>query len=276
MYNVRKAISFIVGLLMKILVAAIFIFPFLWMVSLALQTKAETQSLPATLIPSSLYLQNFVDAWASAPFGVYIKNSIVIIVVLIVLQTIVMVPAAYAFAKFDFKGKGILFSIVLIAFMMPVQITFLPIYYMMSDMELMNSLAPQILPFVTNAFGIFLLRQYFMQVPDELIEAAKLDNANEGQILAKIMLPMSKPGISAIALLSFVGHWNDYFWPLVMTNADHLRPITIGVARLKDTEGDLQWNIIMAGNLFLVMPILVIYLFSSQYIINSFAYSGIK
>jgi sn-glycerol 3-phosphate transport system permease protein len=129
---------------------------------------------------------------------------------------------------------------------------------------------------MTNAFGIFLLRQYFMQVPDELLEAAKLDNASELQILSRIMLPMSKPGISAIALLSFVGHWNDYFWPLVMTNAEYIRPITIGVARLKDVEGNLQWNLIMAGNMFRVLPILVIYLLSSQYIINSFAYSGIK
>ena len=111
---------------------------------------------------------------------------------------------------------------------------------------------------------------------DELIEAARLDNANEAQVLARIMLPMSKPGISAIALLSFVGHWNDYFWPLIMTNSDFIRPITIGVARLKDTEGNDQWNLIMAGNMFLVMPILLMYLFASKYIINSFAYSGIK
>lgn len=276
MYALRNSVSYLIGLLMKILVSAIFIFPFLWMVSLSLQTQAETQMLPVTLIPSSLNFQNFVDAWNCAPFATYIQNSIIIIVSVIALQTIIMVPAAYAFAKFNFKGKGILFSIVLIAFMMPVQITFLPIYYMMADLNVKNTLIPQILPFMTNAFGIFLLRQYFMQVPDELIEAAKLDNANELQIISKIMLPMSKPGISAIALLSFVGHWNDYFWPLVMTNADNIRPITIGVARLKDVEGDLQWNLIMAGNMFLVLPILLIYLLSSQYIINSFAYSGIK
>ncbi len=276
MYAFRNTVSYVMGLLMKVLVSAIFIFPFLWMVSLALQTQAETQTLPVTLIPSSLNFQNLVDAWNCAPFAVYIRNSVVIILAVITLQTIIMVPAAYAFAKFNFKGKGILFSIVLVAFMMPVQITFLPIYYMMADLELTDTLLPQIIPFMTNAFGIFLLRQYFMQVPDELIEAAKLDNASELQILSKIMLPMSKPGISAIALLSFVGHWNDYFWPLVMTRTENIRPITIGVARLKDVEGNLQWNIIMAGNLFLVMPILLIYLFSSKYIINSFAYSGIK
>lgn len=274
MYKAKKGIGGVVGFLFKLIVSAIFIFPFLWMLSLSLQSDMDITKL--TIIPSSPTLQNFANAWRLAPFGTYLKNSVSIILAIVVLQTLVMVPAAYAFAKFDFKGKGFLFGIVLIAFMMPTQVTFIPIYHMMADFGWTNTLLPQILPFMTNAFGIFLLRQYFMQVPDELIEAARLDNANEAQVLARIMLPMSKPGISAIALLSFVGHWNDYFWPLIMTNSDFIRPITIGVARLKDTEGNDQWNLIMAGNMFLVMPILLMYLFASKYIINSFAYSGIK
>lgn len=274
MYKAKKGIGGVVGFLFKLIVAAIFIFPFLWMLSLSLQSDMDITKL--TIIPSSPTLQNFANAWRLAPFGTYLKNSVIIILAIVVIQTLVMVPAAYAFAKFDFKGKGFLFGIVLIAFMMPTQVTFIPIYHMMADFGWTNTLLPQILPFMTNAFGIFLLRQYFMQVPDELIEAARLDNANEAQVLARIMLPMSKPGISAIALLSFVGHWNDYFWPLIMTNSDFIRPITIGVARLKDTEGNDQWNLIMAGNMFLVMPILLMYLFASKYIINSFAYSGIK
>ncbi len=274
MYSTKQKAGTAVGFLMKLLVASIFIFPFLWMVSLSLQTDAEVAKL--TFWPSSPSLDNFKLAWQLAPFGMYFKNSIVIILSIIVLQTIVMVPAAYAFAKFDFKGKSALFGVILIAFMMPTQVTFIPVYYMMADFGWTNTLLPQIIPHMTNAFGIFLLRQYFMQVPDELIEAARLDNANELQVLSKIMLPMAKPGISAIALLSFIGHWNDYFWPLIMTNSDNIRPITIGVQRLKDTEGNDQWNVIMAGNMFLVGPILLMYLFASKYIINSFAYSGIK
>lgn len=274
MYQTRKRVGGGVSILMKIVVSFIFIFPFLWMLSLSLQSDAEIARF--TLIPQSPTLANFVKAWNVAPFATYLKNSIIIILAVMIIQTIVMVPAAYAFAKFDFKGKGILFAVVLVAFMMPTQVTFIPIYYMMADMKLINTLIPQILPFMTNAFGIFLLRQYFMQVPNELIEAAKLDNANELQVLGRIMLPMSKPGISAIALLSFVGHWNDYFWPLIMTQSDAIRPITIGVARLRDTEGNDQWNLIMAGNMFLVLPILLMYIFASKYIISSFAYSGIK
>ena len=246
------------------------------MISISLQTATESSRAPITFIPASPQWQNFVTAWNMAPFGLYLKNSIIIIFSIVILQSLVMVPAAYAFAKFKFKGRGFLFGLVLVAFMMPVQVTFLPVYYMMGDWGLVNTLIPQILPHMTNAFGIFLLRQYFMQVPDELLEAARLDNASELKILGKIMLPMSKPAISAIALLSFVGHWNDYFWPLMMTRADAVRPLTVGIAALKDAEGNNNWNVIMAGNMFLVMPLVLIYIFASKFIINSFTYSGIK
>lgn len=276
MYEFRQKVGFVFSSLLKIIVALIFIFPFLWMISLAFQTDSEVMTIPCTLIPSSLQWKNFVQAWNSVPFVIYIRNSLVTIVAVIVLQSIVMVPAAYAFAKFRFKGQSIMFGLIMIAFMMPNTITFLPTYYLMTDLGWMDTLWPQIIPFMTNAFGIFLLRQYFMQVPDELLESARLDKASEFQILSKIMLPMSKAGISAIALFSFISHWNGYFWPLIMTNSDEVRPLPIGVMRLKDTEGNFQWNVIMAGNMFLVVPVLIVYMFASQRIISSFAYRGIK
>ena len=147
---------------------------------------------------------------------------------------------------------------------------------MAGKLNLINTLWPQIIPHMTNAFGIFLLRQYFMQVPDELVEAAKLDNASHFKILRRIMLPMSKPAISSVMLLSVIGLWNDYFWPLMMTRSDEVRPLTIGIAALRDTEGNDSWNIIMAGNMILVLPLIVVYIFFSKYIINSFSYDGIK
>ena len=115
-----------------------------------------------------------------------------------------------------------------------------------------------------------------MQVPDELIEAARLDNANEAQVLARIMLPMSKPALTSVVLFSFVGHWNDYFWPLIITSSTQVRPLTIGVAMLKNTEGTTSWHYIMAGNVILILPVLILYLFFSKYIVSSFTYSGIK
>ncbi len=276
MYQTKKIIFRGIGVLLKICIIGIFIFPFLWMLSISLQTQEETIKVPTTFIPAVPQFINYLSAWQAGPFPTYLKNSLIIIVCIIVLQMIIMVPAAYGFAKYEFRGKNILFGLVLIAFMTPTQITFLPIYQMMAKWDVMGTLIPQIIPFMTNAFGIFLLRQYFMQIPDELIEAAKLDNASELQIVYRLMLPMSKPAMATIVLFSFVSNWNEYFWPLVMTNSTAVRPLTVGVAMLKDVEGMVNWHVIMAGNMILVFPILLVYLFASKYIIKAFTYSGIK
>ena len=191
MYKTTEKILSIVSTLLKIFVVLIFVFPFLWMISISLQTSAEISTFPATLLPSSPQFSNYVTAWLKAPFLTYLKNSILIVGSIIVANVIIMIPAAYAFAKYEFRGKKLLFGLVLIAFMTPLQVTFIPIYYTMSDWGLLRTLWPQILPFLVDAFGIFLLRQYFMQVPDELIEAARLDNTSEVKIIYRPMLPMS-------------------------------------------------------------------------------------
>ncbi|MEG0852459.1 MAG: carbohydrate ABC transporter permease, partial [Angelakisella sp.] len=249
MYKASKLAGSAVSNLFKGIVSFIFIFPFLWMVSVALQTEKEIGTTPITLIPADPQWENFAKAWNSGPFLTYLTNSFIIIISIILIQMIIMVPAAYAFAKYDFKGKSLLFGLVLIAFMTPTQITFLPVYYMMSSWGMIDTLWPQILPFMSNAFGIFLLRQYFMQIPDELIEAARLDNSSALKTVYKIMLPMSKPALATVVLFSFVSHWNEYFWPLIMTNSVSVRPLTIGIAELKATEGAVNWNVIMAGNM---------------------------
>jgi sn-glycerol 3-phosphate transport system permease protein len=262
--------------LTKLLLIVIFVFPFFWMATTSLQTLRETMSYPPKLFPDVPQWENYKLAWESGPFLMYLRNSVVVTASVIVLQMLTMIPAAYAFAKYSFFGKGLLFGCVLLAFMIPVQVTFLPIYLMMADFGLIRTLWPQIIPFMHNAFGVFLLRQYFMQVPEELIESARLDNASEWSILARIMVPMAKPALATIALLSFVGHWNDYFWPLIMTDTIDVRPLTIGIAMLKTTESVNNWHIIMAGNVILVIPILLVYSVFSQRILNSLAYTGIK
>lgn len=265
-----------VGRLLKICVVILFIFPFVWMLSVSLQSDQEISTIPITLFPEAPQWKNYKEALLSGPFLLYLKNSVLVILGIVVIQVLVMVPAAYGFAKYNFKGKKFCFGLVMIAFMTPVQLTFLPVYHMLSRAEMMETLWPQIIPFMTNAFGIFLLRQYFMQIPDELLESARLDHAGELQIIMRIMLPMSKPAFISVVLFSFVGHWNDYFWPLIMTASTEVRPLTIGVAMLKSTEGATSWNYIMAGNMMLVLPILIVYVFCSKYIVNSFTYSGIK
>jgi sn-glycerol 3-phosphate transport system permease protein len=274
--NLLKGVFKILDICIKIIVIGVFVFPFLWMISMALQTQQEVNTFPTTFIPKAPQFQNLSEAWNKVPFAVYLRNSIAIIVSVISLQVLIMIPAAYAFAKYEFKGRGLFFSLVIIAFMTPGQVTFIPVYQMMARSGLLRTLLPQIIPSLTNAFGIFLLRQYFMQVPNELIESAKLDKAGELSIIFRIMLPMSKAALSTITLFSFIGHWNEYFWPLVITNSDAVRPLSIGVMRLREVDGLANWHIIMAGNMLLTLPVLVIYAFACRNIIKAFAYSGIK
>lgn len=261
---------------LKAIVLIVFIFPFLWMISTSFQTITEILKSPPTLIPSSLQWINYVTAMSAGPYLTYTINSVIITVCVIVLQFFVMIPAAYAFARYRFRGQGFLFGIVLLALMIPSQITFIPIYLMMGDWGLIDTLLPQILPFMANAFGIFMLRQYFMQVNEEIIEAARIDNASEFQIMFRIMTPMSIPALATIALFSFVAHWNDYFWPLVMTNSVGVRTLPLGIKMLQASEGVTQWQVVMAGNVILVLPILIVYFACSKQIVKAFVYGGIK
>lgn len=271
-----KSIKWTVGFICKAAILMVFIFPFLWMISTSLQTFQETLAFPPTWIPAWPQWINFVEAMRAGPFLTYARNSLIITFSIIILQFIVMIPAAYAFAKYKFAGKEIIFALVLLAFMIPGQVTFIPVYLMLAEWGVINSLLPQIIPFMANAFGIFLLRQYFMQIPQEIIESGRLDNASEFKIIMKIMIPMSMPALATIGLFSFVSHWNDYFWPLVMTDSAQVRPLTMGIAMLRETEGISNWHIIMAGNVVLVVPILIVYLFASKQIVKAFVYSGIK
>ncbi|WP_139488305.1 carbohydrate ABC transporter permease [Brevibacillus dissolubilis] len=257
-------------------IALMFVFPFLWMTLTALKGMDEVHVFPPTWIPEQILWENFAQAWGSGPFLTYFFNSIFVAVAILVLQIVTGVPAAYAFARYRFRGSKVLFALTLIALMIPPQLTFLPVFIQMSEWDLLNTYLPLILPYAASAFGIFLLRQAFMQVPEELIEAARLDKASEWQIIWTIMLPMAKPVLITFGLFSFIYHWNDYFWPLVMTNNDAFRTLPLGIAMLKSSEGSIYWNIVMAGNVILVLPILLMFFMAQRQIIRAFVYSGVK
>lgn len=259
-----------------ILVSIIFLGPFLWMVFTSFKPLAEALRLPPTFLPETWVPQNYADAWQSGPFLHYTKNSVIVTLSVVTLQLMTIIPASYAFAKMDFKGKKILFSLILVTMMIPAQLIFLPVYLMFSKVNLINSYWSLILPWASSAFGIFLLRQRFMQIPDEIIEAAVLDNTPTWKIIYKIMLPQAKGTVITIALFTFISEWNDYFWPLVMTSNDDIRTLPLGVSMLKSTLDGIHWNTVMAGNVILILPIVIIYLFAQKEIIKAFTYSGIK
>lgn len=272
----KNTILNILDILGKLIIIVIMAFPFFWMISASFQTLQETITVPPTLIPGQLNFDNFREVFKTINVWQYLRNSIIVCVSTVFLQYLIIVPAAYSLAKIDYKAKPLMFALVMVGQMIPMQITFLPIYFMFSKAKLMDTYTALIIPFISNPFGIFLLRQYFMQVPSEVIEAAKLDDASDIKIMFKIMMPMVKSALVTIGLLSFISNWNGYFWPLIMTNKDAFRTLPIGIALLKDADSLQRWNVIMAGNLLLVLPMLVLYILASKKIRNAFVYSGIK
>ncbi|RSL30631.1 carbohydrate ABC transporter permease [Salibacterium salarium] len=259
-----------------IIIVVIFLMPFVWMVSTSFKTLGETMTFPPVWFPDQFLWENFTKAWNSGPFLRYFFNSVVVTFGILVLQFCTIIPAAYAFARYTFKGDRFFFGLTMITLMIPPQLIFLPVYLQMSSWGLLDSLWALILPFASSAFGIFLLRQSFKQVPEELLEAARLDEASEGKIILKIMIPMAKPVLITFALFSFITHWNDYFWPLVMTTSDSARTLPLGISKLREVEGGVAWNILMAGNMILVIPILIVFFFAQRQIIRAFVYTGVK
>lgn len=275
-YKVRKYVLKLLSLAFKLCMLVFFLFPFYWMITTSFKSYQESILFPPTLWPETLSLSSFKSVWERIDIPQYLKNSVLISACVVLLQTFINIPAAYGFARYDFKGKRMMWALVMLAFMIPTQITFIPLYIMFSKAKLLNTLVPQILPFAANAYGIFLMRQSFMQVPEELMEAARMDNAGELKIMFRIILPMCKSTIITAEMFSFISTWNSYFWPLVMTNSDKVRPLTLAMQRLQDAHQGLEWPVLMAGNTLLVLPVLLLFLVLNKQIISSFGYKGIK
>lgn len=263
-------------LVFKLAMLILFLFPFYWMIITAFKTYTESIQFPPTLWPRVFTVESFIEVFQKMNLWRYLKNSLIVTFSVITIQTLVTVPAAYAFARYNFKGAKLMWALVMLAFMVPSQITFISVYIMMAKLNWLNTLLPQIIPFGANAFGIFMLRQNFKQIPEEIVEAARLDNAGEIKIMCRVMLPMAKSNIITVTLFSFVTFWNSYFWPLVMTDSDTVRPLTLAIERMKDMELGLNWPTVMAGNTILVVPILIIFILLAKKIFASMGYRGVK
>ncbi|MEK8128862.1 carbohydrate ABC transporter permease [Paenibacillus filicis] len=241
----------------------------------AFKTLDEVIAMPPKFWVDKLQWINFKHAFTRINFMHYTKNSIIITFGTMIGQLLVVVPAAFAFARYQFRGKNVLFSLVLFTMMIPGQLIFLPIFVMFAETGLLNTYISLIVPFIASGLAIFMLRQTFMQVPDSILEAARLDNASEFKIIRTIMLPLAIPTLSTLALLTFIGTWNSYFFPLAWTTTDAVRTLPLGVKKLQDAEG-LNPHIVMAGNMMLILPILIMFSLARKHIIRAFTYSGVK
>ena len=279
MYKTTEKILSIVSTLLKIFVVLIFVFPFLWMISISLQTSAEISTFPATLLPSSPQFSNYVTAWLKAPFLTYLKNSILIVGSIIVANVIIMIPAAYAFAKYEFRGKKLLFGLVLIAFMTPLQVTFIPIYIMCANWNLCDTFLGLILPEAVSAYYIFMLRNTFMSIDQSYIDAGRIDGLSRLGTIWYVLVPMSKATIFTVTLVTFTNGWNAYFWPKIIAKNEVRRVLTVGLAQLKNTfagQAVSNYHEIMAGAVLAIIPVVILFLIFQKYMMTGYSKAAMK
>jgi ABC-type glycerol-3-phosphate transport system permease component len=194
----------------------------------------------------------------------------------IVLQTGLASLAAYAFSKLRFPGREAIFLLFLATMMVPTQVIVVPVFIMLSAARMLDGYGALILPFAASAFGTFLLRQSFLEVPDDLVDAARIDGAGDLSIIRHVLVPVSKPAYASFVLLTFTWRWNDYFWPLIMTSSPEMRTLPVGLVFLRTSEGSIEWNVVMAASVFVILPIILLFLFFQRYFVEGIMSSGIK
>ena len=257
--------------------------PVWWMVSGSLKSSQEIYTFPPEWIPRNPRWSNFKNAWESAPFGRFYLNSIITTVGGSALEVLNATLGAYAFAFLRFPFKNFVFVLLLAALMIPSQVTIVPNYVFFGSTvydwigeSWINTYQAIILPGASVAFGTFLMRQSFLGLPGEVLEAAKLDGAGHLRTLWDVVLPMARPVIVTFGLISVVAKWNDYLWPLVITQTQSMRTLTVGISSFYDQEGNTDWGLVMAATLFVIFPLLVIFIFVQRFIIEGLTAGATK
>lgn len=272
-----KIIVKVLSILVLLILTAIYIIPFVFTIGTSLMTFPETIAYPPNLLPKVPQFENYVVAFKNINLLHYLKNSIIITVITIVGQIFVCIPAAYAFAKKEFRLKKILYPLILFDLIVPAAVVFLPIFLTIVKFQWLNTYKSLTMPFFYSAFNIFFMTQAFRTIPDELLDAAKIDKASEFQLIKDILLPSSRSVIITVGVFTFISRWNDYFWATVLTTDDTVRTLPMAVQKLLSVgDGMTNWNVVMAGNVFLMLPMLIIYFFVSKSIKKAFTYGGIK
>ena len=294
----RVPLGTIAGYVLMTILAAIMAVPLYWMVSGAFKEYAEIRAIPPVWVPqawrdftdpNALGFGNFTEAWNAAPFGRFYLNTLIITACGTAGELINGCLCAYAFAFLRFPKKNLIFLLLLVALMIPGEVTTLPNYVFIGstlrdissnllgiEISGINTYWGIFLPAVSTAYGTFLLRQAFLGLPREVLEAARLEGAGHLRLLWDMVIPMSKPILVTYALISAVAHWNAYLWPLVVTRTIEMRPLTVGISYLFDTEGNTNYGVVMAATCFVVLPLILIFLWAQRFIIDGIAAGATK
>jgi len=250
--------------------------PIVWALSTSLRLPRESFTLPPKWLPTDFRIDNYAQVFSRVPFWSYFFNSAIVAAAVVVGQLVTCSMAAYAFARIRFPGRNVLFSVILSALMVPVQATIIPVFIEIKYLHLSNSLWSLILPGITSAFGVFLLRQYFLTIPSELEDAARIDGANQWQIFTKVMLPLVAPALAVLGILTFNGYWNEYFRPLIFLSTPDHYTLPVGLVNLRGQFGSGSIAIVLAGVILSLIPVLIMYIFAQKYLIEGIAAGAVK
>lgn len=272
-----KAISVTRILIYVMLAFAVVVtmFPLLWMLSSAFKPLGETLRWPPTFLPEVFRPQNYVEAWQAANFTRVLANSAIVAVSATVLSVGVNALAAYGFSKFDFPGRNVLFVLVLGTLMVPFQVTMIPLFFIMRDLNLLNTYQGIVLPHVADAFGVFLLRQFMQTIPNEMIEAARIDGASELRIFWRVVLPLCGPALAVLAIFTFMWRWNEFLWPLIAVSSEDMWTVQLALANFQK-EFYVQWHYLMALTSVSMIPILALFLRFQRHFVAGVTMTGMK
>ena len=269
----RRAGVLVMGLLLAA-GAVLTAFPFFWMLTTSLKPLAESYTYPPTFLPSTISLGSYQRLFSDFGFGRYLVNTVVVVVIGFGGMFFVAM-AGYGFAKFRFRGKDLLFLLVLSTMMVPVQVTMIPTYLILNRLQLTNTLVGIALPTLVSAFNIFLFRQFMSTIPDDILEAARLDGAGEFRVLWSIVLPISKPILAVGGVLTFITGWNSFIWPLIIANDQQNYTLSVGISLL-NKQLAINPPLQMAGASLMVIPIVIVFVIFQRYIVQGFTLSGVR
>lgn len=253
-------------------------FPFIWLLISSIKTKDEIWSFPPTLWPQNPQWGNFLEAFRAAPFGLYIFNSAFTAFFIVLFQIVTSATMAYAFTQLNFRGKKLLFAIVMTTYMLPAAATYVPSYILISKMNMLDSYRGIIISNMVNVFGIFLLRQAFLQIRKEIVEAAMIDGAGHLRILTRILTPMCKSSFVTLGLLSFISNYNNYMWPSLIVKDPKYYLITVGLRQffIQDGAYGIKWPQVMAASSIAVIPLMLLFFVTQKWFMNSIGDTGVK
>ena len=257
--------------------AVIMLSPFAWMLLSSFKTQSDILTGELHFLPQRwALLENYTMAWTRVPMGRFLLNGAIVTVAIFALQILVNLPCAYALAKLRFRGRRALFAVVLLGLLIPMHATAIPVYILFHHAGILNTYAALILPFAISVFGIFMLRQFFMTVPDDLIDAARMDGISEFGIVWRIMLPTAIPAVTAFGIFSVVAHWNDYFWPLIAVGKKELYTPPLGVAFFRLNDGGTDYGVLMAASTIVILPLVAAFLLAQRRFIEGVTFTGLK